>query len=461
MKELREKLSNNYMTISEYFNESSSFLKFLFKKGFTRSSLPNFLIVVVLISIFNFLFLPICLIFRGVLIRKIIETIEGKESISNNKFFGKIFSYFSVLFLFLVIFFKFFIYIPYVRYFMLLIVTVFYYSYASEFMLCIALILLFIGMNFLIYFDISYFSRDISILEAFKYNLRTFKGQRLKKFIPFIFLVISILISVFSFLLLIKISMSLTIILGSVPSLMSYFITTGLFLISILLFLMVSLLSFFYFLVLSCIIYLNVEYMDLNKQYDGVTKKTNIENSSQDNLKSINFIFRKSEEKDIDKIVEILEKAKIEIKKLGINQWQKGYPNRDVILTDIKNGNSYIIEDEEKIVATAALIFEKESPYSNISEGKWITDSDYGVIHRIAVDSEFKNRGYSSKLLKKLEEVSKEKLVYSIKIDTHEDNKPMQRLLEKNGYVYCGIIYLDKEPSIGEKRMAFEKVLEK
>ena len=201
--------------------------------------------------------------------------------------------------------------------------------------------------------------------------------------------------------------------------------------------------------------------MYLNKQYEEITKETNIENSSQDNPKSINFIFRKSEEKDIDKIVEILEKAKIEIKKLGINQWQNGYPNRDVILSDIKNGNSYIIEDEEKIVATAALIFEKESPYSNISEGKWITDSDYSVIHRIAVDSELKNRGYSSKLLKKLEEVSKEKLVYSIKIDTHEDNKTMQRLLEKNWYVYCGIIYLDKEPSIGEKRMAFEKVLEK
>ena len=52
-------------------------------------------------------------------------------------------------------------------------------------------------------------------------------------------------------------------------------------------------------------------------------------------------------------------------------------------------------------------------------------------------------------------------LVYNIKIDTHEDNKPMKRLLEKNWNVYCGIIYLDKEPSIGEKRMAFEKVLEK
>ena len=164
---------------------------------------------------------------------------------------------------------------------------------------------------------------------------------------------------------------------------------------------------------------------------------------------------------DKNSVLSIYEDAKTFIRSYDSPQWQNGYPNRDVILSDIKNGNSYIIEDEEKIVATAALIFEKESPYSNISEGKWITDSDYSVIHRIAVDSELKNRGYSSKLLKKLEEVSKEKLVYSIKIDTHEDNKPMQRLLEKNWYVYCGIIYLDKEPSIGEKRMAFEKVLEK
>ena len=37
--------------------------------------------------------------------------------------------------------------------------------------------------------------------------------------------------------------------------------------------------------------------MYLNKQYEEITKETNIENSSQDNPKSINFIFRKSEEK--------------------------------------------------------------------------------------------------------------------------------------------------------------------
>ena len=452
MEELRKKLSNNYMVMTEYFNESFSFFKFLLKKEFI------WFVMIILLSVTSQVFFedithitfPIYFFIFKLLIKKIIEIIEEKKSIRNRKVLGKMFLYFGSLLAFIIIIIIFVRNLSEIP------------SYSEMAIISLLFVIsLFTYTFFFTYFEISYFSRDISMLEAFKYNLRIFKGQGLKRLFPLIFLIaLTLIFSVFGsivsiILLLIAFLISLTI-FAKFAFIILYPITFLDFF-----FESVLLLVLLYLLISSCIIYLNVEYMYLNKQYEEITKETNIENSSQDNPKSINFIFRKSEEKDIDKIVEILEKAKIEIKKLGINQWQNGYPNRDVILSDIKNGNSYIIEDEEKIVATAALIFEKESPYSNISEGKWITDSDYSVIHRIAVDSELINRGYSSKLLKKLEEVSKEKLVYSIKIDTHEDNKPMQRLLEKNWYVYCGIIYLDKEPSIGEKRMAFEKVLEK
>lgn len=53
------------------------------------------------------------------------------------------------------------------------------------------------------------------------------------------------------------------------------------------------------------------------------------------------------------------------------------------------------------------------------------------------------------------EKICTQNKVYSIKVDTHENNKPMQRLLEKLGYEYCGIIYLEN----GDKRVAFEKLL--
>lgn len=58
--------------------------------------------------------------------------------------------------------------------------------------------------------------------------------------------------------------------------------------------------------------------------------------------------FRKSTFDDVDKILEIIEKAKIELNKLGLDQWKNGYPNKEVIENDVKLGISYVLEDIEK-----------------------------------------------------------------------------------------------------------------
>ena len=169
--------------------------------------------------------------------------------------------------------------------------------------------------------------------------------------------------------------------------------------------------------------------------------------------------FRKSTFDDVDRILEIIEKAKIELRKLGLDQWQNGYPNREVIENDVKNGISYVLEEiSEKIVGTIVLSPKKEEPYSKI-EGKWITNDDYIVIHRLAVDSEIKNKGIATKILEFSEKECIKNKILSIKTDTHENNKPMKKFLEKNGFSYCGVIYLDKESDVGEKRIAYEKII--
>jgi RimJ/RimL family protein N-acetyltransferase len=43
----------------------------------------------------------------------------------------------------------------------------------------------------------------------------------------------------------------------------------------------------------------------------------------------------------------------------------------------------------------------------------------------------------------------------NIRIDTHRDNAIMQHLLEKNGFVKCGIIYVED----GSPRIAYQKRL--
>ncbi len=163
--------------------------------------------------------------------------------------------------------------------------------------------------------------------------------------------------------------------------------------------------------------------------------------------------FRKTIEEDIDYIMNIIKQAQEYFKEEGIDQWQNNYPNDEVINNDINNGESYVMLDGDDIVATTVISFAKEKSYENILDGKWITNGDYGVIHRIAVENTHKGKGLSHKIIKYAEEVCKQNNIHSIKVDTHEDNILMQSLLKKNGFEYCGIVYLED----GGKRVAFEK----
>lgn len=165
--------------------------------------------------------------------------------------------------------------------------------------------------------------------------------------------------------------------------------------------------------------------------------------------------FRKSNKTDINNIMNIIREAQAYFKVQGINQWQNDYPNVETINNDIENNHSYVLLKDHNIVATAAVSFNGEKTYDSICEGQWISNNEYAVIHRIAVDNNYKGLGLSSQIIKNVEEVCLEKGVHSIKVDTHEENLSMQKLLKKNEFQYCGIIYLED----GSKRIAFEKVL--
>lgn len=163
--------------------------------------------------------------------------------------------------------------------------------------------------------------------------------------------------------------------------------------------------------------------------------------------------FRKSTKADVKSIMKIINQAQEYLKNQGIDQWQNNYPNEDVINTDISNGESYVLEKDGNIVATSVISFNKEKTYDVIHDGKWLTDGECAVIHRIAVDNTCKGLGVSHKIIEYAEEMCKEKDINSIKVDTHRENLSMQNMLKKNGFKYCGVIYL----ADGAERVAFEK----
>ena len=165
--------------------------------------------------------------------------------------------------------------------------------------------------------------------------------------------------------------------------------------------------------------------------------------------------FRKTTIEDINNVMKIINEAKEYFRKNRIDQWQNGYPNSDTIYDDIKNNSSYVLESGNKILATAMVSLEEDKTYKNIYNGDWLNSGDYAVIHRIAVSEKAKGNGIASDIIKEVENLCKENRVNSIKIDTHKDNISMQKLLEKNDFKYCGIIYLED----GSERIAFEKLI--
>lgn len=161
---------------------------------------------------------------------------------------------------------------------------------------------------------------------------------------------------------------------------------------------------------------------------------------------------RKSTEQDIPRMMEIYARARAFMAAHGNpNQWgPTGWPPEPLIRQDIAQGHSYVCVHEGRVVGTFFFISGEdiEPCYRDITDGAWLDDSPYGVVHRIASDGSVKGVGafcigwaYDQ--------------CGHIRIDTHGDNKVMQNLVKKLGFVHCGTIYVEED---NYPRLAFEKI---
>lgn len=163
---------------------------------------------------------------------------------------------------------------------------------------------------------------------------------------------------------------------------------------------------------------------------------------------------RPSTTEDIPFIMGMIAQAQNYFKQQGVDQWQDGYPNTEVIRNDIRNHNSYVLLQEDRIIATAMISFDGEPTYADI-DGHWLTDHPYAVVHRIAVESALKGQNIAGSILAFAEKMCHERQIPCLRIDTHEENHSMQRVAAKSGFQYCGIIKVRD----GAPRKAYEKVL--
>lgn len=161
---------------------------------------------------------------------------------------------------------------------------------------------------------------------------------------------------------------------------------------------------------------------------------------------------RRSTDQDFNRMMEIYSHARNYMAEHGNpNQWgPANWPPKDLIRNDIRDGNSYVcINDEETVIGTFFFIYGEniEPTYREITNGVWLDESPYGVVHRIAGDGSEKGIGAFC-ITWAFEQCG------HLRIDTHGDNIVMQNLIRKLGFVHCGTIYVEKD---NYPRLAFEK----
>lgn len=124
-------------------------------------------------------------------------------------------------------------------------------------------------------------------------------------------------------------------------------------------------------------------------------------------------------------------------------QWGNTEPPVRQLKKDISEGKLYVIESDA-IHGVFFFAMGEDPTYAAIYHGSWASNGPYGTIHRIAGDG-------SGGIVKTAVEFAKMK-IHHLRIDTHENNRVMQHVVERLGFCRRGIIYV----ADGSQRIAYE-----
>ncbi|MGT2799719.1 GNAT family N-acetyltransferase [Streptococcus marmotae] len=156
---------------------------------------------------------------------------------------------------------------------------------------------------------------------------------------------------------------------------------------------------------------------------------------------------------EVTAICQIFQDARDFLDQSGSSQWQGVYPSQEDVFEDILSGRGYVAIVEGQVAAYTAVQVGNEPAYNEIYDGKWQHNNFiYTTFHRIAVAQQFRGQQIIQTFLQGLIEGQKGP---DFRCDTHEKNLPMQHILEKLGFVYCGKVPIDGE------RLAYQKIKSK
>ncbi len=163
---------------------------------------------------------------------------------------------------------------------------------------------------------------------------------------------------------------------------------------------------------------------------------------------------RKANLEDIDNIMHMYNSCVSGMIDEGINQWDSTYPNKQIILNDIKYSTFFIVEINKEIVAGINIDKNQDNTYKSI---KWYDKSNsFLVVHRLAVKKEYWNKKIGKKLMLFTEELVINNKLNSIRLDTYSGNPKAMEFYTRLGYKKMGSIQLKINK---DHYFCFEKII--
>ncbi|MEO5911741.1 MAG: GNAT family N-acetyltransferase [Pelobium sp.] len=173
-------------------------------------------------------------------------------------------------------------------------------------------------------------------------------------------------------------------------------------------------------------------------------------------LQQIEMNIRLSSNNTAQQIFEVFKNCKQTMELENIFQWNESYPNFNNILEDINNEQLYEIFCDNNIIGVICINNKQEPEYKKID---WSDKNGKAlIIHRLAVNPLFQNKGFATKLMTFAENYASNSDFTSIRLDAYSGNEKALKLYERRGYDRKGQIAFSGRSL---PFFCFEKVIKK
>ena len=166
------------------------------------------------------------------------------------------------------------------------------------------------------------------------------------------------------------------------------------------------------------------------------------------------MIIRKAEISDLDNIMLMYKSCVKGMLANDIAQWDKSYPNAEVIMEDLI-AQSYFVSIENNIIIGGINIDQNQDKTYLAMDWQDKTNQ-FLVVHRLGVKEEFWKKGIGKKLMIFAENLVVEKGLKSIRLDTYSGNPKAMEFYINLGYQQLGHIYLKEGKN---EYYCFEKII--